>query len=218
MEQNQLFFYDFVEGRITIPEFLEEIGKKPELLQWLQNIVADWDDEEVTVDLSMPNGIRRKKVPYDVYRKLQELKDSKRSELTYQLNLRGWIAKIMRIAFPDNPPVKDLTLANRYSFLLEVCPSYIDGGEVEEIIAEIIDSIPKELSKTAAKKWAREQIIKSFHIEGQHYPRWIQGPEWPAYEGRPMKYVRTEKLNQEAQNHYFVDLVTGTERVVFDAY
>lgn len=224
MDQNMIkeYLYDFTEGRISVPQFLDDIEKHPEILDWIQELGKDEMVRDAIFDPTATDlrfAVRIIKKPFNIRERLQEEKQRKRSNLTYHLNVHGLIAQILRHHFPDNPPVEDESLSEQFDFLLDVAPSYIGVGiENEGVLEEIVNAIPKGLSKPAAMKWANKRIKEAFHIEGRKYPHWFQEPEWPVYEGRPMKYVRTEKINREAQNHIFVDLESGIERTVLDAF
>ncbi len=43
MDQNMIkeYLYDFTEGRISVPQFLDDIEKHPEILDWIQELEKD---------------------------------------------------------------------------------------------------------------------------------------------------------------------------------
>lgn len=221
MDNIKQYVYDFVEGRVTVPEFLKACEERPEILDWIQSVVSPkLQGGELVADDSVPNGVRVVPAKYNVRRTLERYIQERDvyGELCFQMNVLGEIAKVMRFAFPDLPPKEDQTLSDLFNTILRCCPSYIDGSEVWKsgILEEIIHSIPEGLSKTAGQKWAKEKIKERFHIKGRHYPYWIQGPEWPMMNGEPMEYVRTVRHSIEGQTHYFRDPKTGAERTVED--
>ena len=116
--------------------------------------------------------------------------------------------------------MRDCSLKDDYDLCMDACPQFIGGVEIASanIIGAILATVPRTLSKAKRKKEAKEKILKAFHIEGNKYPRWKQSPEWPLYQGTPMKFVRTKKVNTEVSIHYFVDLESGFERTVEDAF
>ena len=74
---------------------------------------------------------------------------------------------------------------------------------------------------------ARESLYKlaQFHIEGTHYPRWIQEPEWPAYRllmGSFLLVTLSTFGNNRAQNKQFKDATKGLpkriKRIIHDEY
>ena len=223
MEHIEKYVIDFVEGRVPPCDFIAEINKSNEILDWVQSIVPPQIKGSIAVPIESDDPrIRIKNIPvsyniYDAFKKF-EYPGFRKNSLGYQLNVHAEISRIMVAAFPEKRLVPDEKLGNMFSFLLEVCPSYIGGSEVDEsgILEEVVTSIPKELSKTARQRWAKERIKELFHVEGRHRPYWIQEPEWPVYQGEPMEYVRTVKHGVEGQTHYFRDPKTGVERTVED--
>lgn len=208
----------FLAGRVSVQSFLEESVQHPEIMDWIQSIVSPQlkGSELVTVN-GEPRLVR---APYNIRTTLKifEKTYGRPSGLSFNYAVHSEIAKIVRFAFPDSPPYEDTTLADLFNAILECCPSYIGGIEVEQsgILEEIIHNAPKDLTKTAGKKWVKDKIKERFHIVGRQYPYWIQEPEWPMEDGEPMEYVRTERHGIEGQTHYFRSIKTGTERAVED--
>ena len=119
--------------------------------------------------------------------------------------------------------LKDEHLHNKASFMMDVCPEYIEGQEIDEagIIEAIIEQVPESLPKAKRKKQIIELIKKEFHIEGTKYPRWVQGGEWPVSKnGKPLRFVeqKRKKGKEYAQMLYtqffFEDVETGEIRVI----
>lgn len=178
----------------------------------------------------MVDGVRKlftetyravEKYPYDVRRMAERQKTTTR--LGYQLNLQGWLCRLMEQLFPEETFVRDGTLSKKHSFLLDACPEYIGGVEVEEagIIEAILDSVPETLSESKRIKEVKSRIKKTFHVSGIVYPRWVQEAEWPlSQSGKPMRFVKQKrKKGKEYENmlytlFYFVDPDTGEERIV----
>ena len=159
--------------------------------------------------------------PYDVRRMAERQKTTTR--LGYQLNLQGWLYWLMEQLFPEEISVRDNTLSEKHSFLLNACPEYIGGVEVEEagIIEDILDSVPEALPKTKRIKEVKSRIKEAFHVSGIVYPRWVQEAEWPVSpSGKPMRFVKQKrKKGKEYENmlytlFYFEDVDTGEERIV----
>lgn len=159
--------------------------------------------------------------PYDVRRMAE--RDKTPDRLGYQLNLQGWLYRLMGLLFPDETLIRDKTLSEKHSFMLDACPEYIGGVEVEDagIIEDILDSVPETLSKSKRIKEVRSRIKEAFHISGIIYPRWVQEAEWPvSASGKPLRFVKQKrKKGKEYENmlytlFYFEDVDTGEERVV----
>ena len=159
--------------------------------------------------------------PYDVRRMAEGQKTPDR--LGHQLNLQGWLCRLMEQLFPEETFVRDNTLSEKHSFMLDACPEYIGGVEVEEagIIEAILESVPEILPKSKRIKEVRSRIKEAFHVSGIIYPRWVQEAEWPVSpNGKPMKFVKQKrKKGKEYENmlytlFYFEDVDTGEERIV----
>ena len=78
-----------------------------------------------------------------------------------------------------------------FSFFNSAVPDYVSGGEeaCNYIEKEIISKLPSDISKSKRIKLCKEQIKKSFSIEGNKFPRWAQSAEWPIVNGKPAKYL-----------------------------
>lgn len=142
-----------------------------------------------------------------------------RGTLGYYLNLHSAIARYYEAAYPQENVKKDNSLDEKFGLMLDICPDYIGGTEIEEagIIEKIIAEAPQDLPKSKRIKLLKEKVKQAFHIEARVRPYWIQEPEWPVNNGRPMKFVRTEKKHGgEVKLHHFVDVETGETRVVED--
>jgi hypothetical protein len=72
--------------------------------------------------------------------------------------------------------------------------------------------------------WLEEQVSKSFRSLMKP-PEWLQSPEWPIFQGRPMLYVgqidlprgSNPILNHDASYYVFLDYETGSTQVVVQA-
>ena len=73
-------------------------------------------------------------------------------------------------------------------FLIDNVPSYIGGLEAEKYIDEIYQSLlGKNMSKKELIKTFKNTLKEKFRYTSKP-PFWIQEPEWPFFEGRPMVY------------------------------
>ena len=225
MEDVKGYVFDFVEGRVSAKEFIKRMDEDPSILDWVQSVVpSDWTFVRIIRDKNEEYPFQNYSfvtVPYEIREVIETSNFGRRkTSLGYQLNVHSTISEIMMHVFPEENLHKDESLHLTNQLLLSICPEYIGGSEVDEsgILEEIIGSIPKQLSQTKGKKWAKEEIKRRFHIGGRNYPRWIQEPEWPMNQGEPMEYIKTIRDNVEYQTHVFRDPKTGEERKVFDAH
>ena len=160
-------------------------------------------------------------VPYNV--KTLYSHNKTRSKLWTYVNIQSWLCALIKEIYPGECIERDETLEEKALFMMDVCPEYIEGHEIDEagIIEAIIEQIPESLPKAKRKKQIKELIKKEFHIEGTKYPRWVQGGEWPlSKSGKPMRFVeqKRKKGKEYAQMLYtqffFEDVETGEIRVI----
>lgn len=118
------------------------------------------------------------------------------SMLWTYVNIQSWLYDLMVEIYPNEIIIKDEHLHNKASFMMDVCPEYIEGQEIDEagIIEAIIEQVPESLPKAKRKKQIIELIKKEFYIEGTKYPRWVQGGEWPVSKnGKPLRFVEQKR-------------------------
>ena len=160
-------------------------------------------------------------VPYDVKTVYSHNKTN--SKLWTYVNVQSWLYRLMTELCPDDTIEKDNTLYEKASFMMDVCPEYIEGHEIDEagIIEAIIEQVPESLPKAKRKKQIKELIKKEFHIVGTKYPRWVQGGEWPVSKsGKPMRFVEQKrKKGKEYQDmlytiYVFEDVDTFEKRII----
>jgi len=211
---------DFIEGRTAPEDFESLIESDPNYLEWLQSIVPP-AKTMYTFDLEANTVVQ---LPYKI---ITALKDCERLAVggpkgspNYRYAVHCKISNLIAEAFPELNLVPDPSYKDDFDLCLDACPMYIGGVEIAQanIIGGILASVPRTMSKTKRKKEVKARIIEAFHIEGKTYPRWIQEPEWPVYNGRPMRFLRTEKFNSEVRKHIFADDETGIERCIVDAF
>ena len=219
------YLIDFAEGRVSVPEFIEYSKKHPEVLDFLTDI-ADPEFKTYIVhkkigDNGWPQYISEE-LPFDAKLSMdEELNRPGHTTLGKYLNLHGFFSKVLVTAFPDDNITIDTTLDDKFTFMLNACPEYIEGVEVDPVIEKVLENIPQNLSRTKRIKLFREQIRQVFHVEGNKYPRWIQGGEWPlGKDGIPMKYVSQKRKKGKAYEtmlfteFLFEDVKTGEQRIV----
>ena len=118
------------------------------------------------------------------------------SKLWTYVNVQSWLYQLMTELYPDDTIEKDNTFYEKASFMMDVCPQYIEDHEIDEagIIEAIIEQAPESLPKAKRKKQIKELIKKEFHIVGTKYPRWVQSGEWPVSKsGKPMRFVEQKR-------------------------
>ena len=108
--------------------------------------------------------------------------------------------------------------SKEFSFKLSIQPTYV-SIEDEDFLNKIIESAPKDLSKTDQKKWIKDKI-KSLFLFDTKPPRWIQEPEWPIVDGKPLVFMKQtkESLNDERVFYTFYNPESGKETIVTQFY
>ena len=222
-ENIKSYLIEFAEGRVGVPEFLEYCKKNPEVLDYLTNIA----------DPTFKTGIVHKKIgedgwpqyiseelPFNAKLFIDEQTKRERSTLAKHLNIHHLFSSVLITAFPNDNIVMDETLSEKFGFMLDACPEYIGGEEVDEILENLLESIPEGLSKTKKVKLYKEQVKAMFHIEKNKYPRWVQSAEWPlGQNNKPMRFIEhnRKKGKEYAMMMYtefcFEDIETGEQRV-----
>ena len=112
------------------------------------------------------------------------------------------------------------TYSNKHLFLLKIQPSWLDISDEEFLKINIIDKIPLELKTETKKiKWCKEKIKELFKYE-KTPPRWIQDPEWPIINGKPLIFRKQSKetKDDERVQFYFYDPDTKKEVIIEQIY
>lgn len=218
------FWIDFVEGRITVPEMVVRTEAEPALLDWLTGI-AD-PKFRTCVPQKVEGNILVNYVyveqPFDAKLQIEEyVHKDPGSKLGKYLNIHGCFSRVLTTAFPDDGILVDQTLREKHNFMLDACPEYIGGSEVDHLLDELLETLPEGLSKTKRVKLYREKIKELFPMRDKKYPRWVQEAEWPiAPSGKPMRFLEQKKAKGKAYaetmlTHYvFEDVDTGEQRVI----
>lgn len=219
------FWIDFAEGRITVPQMLERTEAEPALLDWFNTIVPEGKVTGVVHKETDETGYTRyyaENVPFTVQIMLrEELAKGGRSNLAHALNIHSCLSYILEEAFPEDGIVIDETLNNKFDFMLDACPEAVEGVEVEQVIEDLLESLPTELSKAKRVKLFKEKVKEVFPTAAGKWPRWVQGGEWPlGANGKPMRFVEQKrKKGKEYANmlytqYFFEDVDTGETRVI----
>lgn len=102
-------------------------------------------------------------------------------------------------------------------FLLEVKDARFGGKEVDSLIENVCKLFPESMGKTKRRNSAKKYMKDLFHVQGRHYPRWLQDPDWPMGLHSPMEYL-SEKRNSNCIVFTFRDVDTGEIREVEQFY
>lgn len=106
-----------------------------------------------------------------------------------------------------------------YRYILAIQPSWLDIIDDQGIFDKIIAEAPADVSKTKRIEWGKARIKELFRYD-KTYPRWVQSPEWPIVNGKPLVFSHQskEKKDDERVFYYFYDPDTKEETVVEQMY
>ena len=114
--------------------------------------------------------------------------------------------------FPNEHIVPNHSIKDDFDLMISACPSCVGGDEADVYIENVLKEIPRDLSKKQRTQIFRDKIKKDFHLDTKR-PSWLQEPEWPLYNGKPMKFISQSKKG-EFKFYKFQDIETGEECVV----
>lgn len=208
----------YIEGRVPSKEFLNTLWQDDSIFEWLQSIVPEGMIGYYE-SICLPDGTpgEQKTGPYDAKHKITVYWNDFGGSLGKELNIHYEISQLVKKAFPNENIKEDKTLDKKFDFLLDACPEYIGGPEVDEseILERIMNELPEGISKTQRIKIFKERVKAEFHIEGQKYPRWLQPAEWPFSNGKPMRFLcQKSEFKGELRQYCFEDVDTKEQRVI----
>jgi hypothetical protein len=114
-----------------------------------------------------------------------------------------------------------------YEMLLDVCLKHGCRPDVpieaEDFFRELVATYSG--SEEGFAHWLEEQVVRQFRSI-RNRPEWLQSPEWPVFQGKPMLFVgqidlpegSTAILNHNASFYVFWDYGgTGSTKVIVQA-
>lgn len=96
-----------------------------------------------------------------------------------------------------------------WNFLQEIQPDWLDIRD-EEFLLNIVNSIPCYISQDKKKMWCEEKIKELFKYE-KELPQWLQNPEWPIVNGKPLVFkemIEKYQHNLVINDFIFYDEIT----------
>ena len=225
MPYEKQFWIDFAEGRISVPEMLQRTKTDPALLDWINGIVPEGTVTCVVHKVDRGDGDMDyipEDVPFTAQIFIEEkINNGHGGALGRYLNVHSCLSRMIAAAFPEERITIDQTLSKKFDFMLDACPESVDGPEVEQVIGDLLESIPKDLSKAKRVKLFKERLKEAFPTAAGKWPRWVQSGEWPLGSGgKPMRFLEQKrKKGKEYANllythYYFEDVDTGEQRVI----
>ena len=194
----------FVEGKINIQAFKHEFDTNPLLKMTLRNDPL---------------------CPKDTYYLLPEDKDIIRhlemidwSKTGGQLNVWGEVERFLLRYKRQFTPTN--YYRNRHSFLLAIQPRWLDITNEDYLNSHVISKIPNDITtKTKKVAWCKSRLKELFQYD-KNPPRWVQSPEWPIIDGKPLVFKKqiAGKVDTERVDFLFSHPDTGEEHVVTQWY
>lgn len=102
-----------------------------------------------------------------------------------------------------------------YIYLQKLLPEWLNVDC--DFLEKIINSVPLNLSKDEKLLWGKNRIKELFKFE-KTPPKWVQEPEWPIINEKPLifKYQKENKLG--AIEYYFYNPDTMKDIIIEQAY
>lgn len=212
------YVIDFIEGRVASKDFIKEIYENPKIFEWFDKEIFDKKPVYYKIMVRDDGTFYKEPRKPTIRLAMDTLGDLRTTG--HQLNLHHYISKLIMEAFPQEQIVRSKELSNKYDFLLDACPEYLLSVDIEGsgILEQLMEEFPETMPKTKRIKAFKEKLKAMFFVEGQKYPRWIQASEWPLSKtGKPTKFLR-QKSKGEVSYYYFLDMDTGKEIEIMQAY
>lgn len=208
MNQAIQYMVDYVEGRLDITGFQKHLKND---LVLKKELSKRFDFSYVFYDNYNNNA-------YDYLMSLDGFKkddwDNYENRFDLYMELIRWL-KWFKIPYDDS----FMKYKEDYEYILNIQPSWLDCADDQGIFERIIAETPQELSKSKRIQWGKSKIKELFRYD-KTYPHWIQSPEWPIVNGKPLVFSHQKKAGKDDVRtfYYFYDPDTGEETVVTQFY
>jgi len=190
---------EFVEGRMSFKEFQQNYETNKDYFKLLED--------------TKPND----SFQYQKNKSINQcLKFYKWSTALGQNVVHSYIVRYLKYYHFKIQPTEEYH--NKVKFISDIQPSYV-SIEDEEFLNKIIGEAPKDISKTNQKKWLKDRIRNIFRYDSNP-PKWIQDPEWPIVDGKPLvfKGQTKQKIDDERVYYTFYNPETKEEKVIVQFY
>ena len=195
---------NFVQGKLTYDEFETEFLINPEIWEWIQNLVPEnIGDVDCKFRSCYANMQGFEANNYKVKSTVMSFGYDNIHGHTIAHSL---ISALVQYHYPNiicrNPPKESIS-----NTLEKIGLDYIGGKEADEIVQNIIISYQNNV------KEMKRCLKETFHIASRKHPIWVQEPEWPLYQGNPMKFD-SQKRDGEKVSYTFSDVHTGIVQII----
>ena len=93
-------------------------------------------------------------------------------------------------------------------------PKYYYGKEVQKTISAIVKNAFVYPTQRQRINRIHKELIEAFHIERRMHPHWVHGGEWPMGTKTPMKYIKSESM-ENGKRFIFIDVDNREKKVVY---
>ena len=187
---------DYAEGRLSHEEFKAELYLHPELWEELQSLMPlDNKDPACRFRTLFPNM------------KLLETNQYRVKQTLLAFDYRGSLAHALVSALVQyhdpSAEIRKPPEESGLSFLEKNNLDFIGGPEADRYVRALLLS---HADSTAAEK--KRAIREAFHIQPRKRPGWVQDPEWPFRNGKPLRFL-SQRHSGELYEYVFEDPETG---------
>lgn len=202
MKKEYQVIVDYVEGNISAARFHQMFLTDKKLKKILQKRMSKEYMFLSDYDYSLYNYLCNE----------YEFKNRNWDSISMRLSLQAELKRFLD--YLKIPYTSYEKYHEEYSFVLSIQPSWLDIDD-DSIFQKILAEIPENLSKTQRVKVGKDKIRQLFKYD-KTYPRWIQDPEWPIVNGKPLVFSHQENVKGEDFHtyYYFYDEDTKEQTVV----
>lgn len=193
--------FDYAQGKITHAEFEAATYNYPEVWDKLQAMVPD-DIQDADCAFRQLYGNMRG-FETNNYR----VKATVTSFGYIPALAHSMICALVRYHHPEiicrTPPEHSV------AELLEAMGlDYLGGDQADDFLRDFFVA-----HTTSNKRQLKKELKELFHLEGNKYPYWMQDPEWPMYNGKPMKFI-SQTNTGDLYVYVFKDIDTGSIQTI----
>lgn len=198
--------YDFLEGRCDYQVFIKQLYRDKSIFNWLQSLYR----EEMLED----STFRCENALWRANGNVKACIDNKKAfciGVYVRNDIYNFLYYYLTYALPERPIQRIDHYEKLAHLYTNAVPDCFGGPEVDGLISDIIESVPEGLSKTQTVKYVKDRLKELFPWKKR--PFWIEMPEWPVSNGKPMEYI-SKKSDGDLFLYLFRDPETGEERIV----
>ena len=192
---------NYAQGILSHEEFEAELYLHPELWDELQSLMPE---DAAEPDCRLWN--------YFPNRKLLETNHFRVKQSLLVFGFRGVMAHALVSAlvryWDPSIETKSPMEKSEASFLAKAGLDCIGGPEAEAYLRELL-----EQDAGCSLQVKKQHIREAFHLQPRKRPRWVQEPEWPFRNGKPLCFI-SQHRDGDLYEYLFSDPDTGEQVTV----